>query len=176
MYKKINVRIIAIIGLLTALQVVLSRFLSIVNIPTMKIGFGFLPILLAALILGPLYAGIVGALSDIIGALLFPIGTYFPGFTVTAFITGMVLGLLLQNKKKSKVQMILFALLAVIIHQCVLSLLVDTIWISILYGASYIGYVISRIPEALIHAAVEFLIIILLGDRIRQLRRFLINE
>ncbi|MDO4566303.1 MAG: ECF transporter S component, partial [Oscillospiraceae bacterium] len=58
------------LGLLTAMQVVLSRFLSI-NIPPtaeylIKIGFSFLPIGVAAILFGPLWGGACAALGDVI--------------------------------------------------------------------------------------------------------------
>ena len=50
------------IALLTALEIVLSRFLSI-SMWNTKIGFSFLPIAVAAILFGPLAAGTVGALA-----------------------------------------------------------------------------------------------------------------
>ncbi len=81
-------------ALLAALEIVLSRFLSISAWNT-KIGFAFVPVALAALLLGPLNAGIVAALADFLGALLFPVGPYFPGFTLTAFLMGLCYGVFL---------------------------------------------------------------------------------
>ena len=85
-------------ALLAALEFVLSRFLSISAWNT-KIGFAFVPVALAALLLGPLNAGIVAALADFLGALLFPVGPYFPGFTLTAFLMGLCYGLFLYKKQ-----------------------------------------------------------------------------
>lgn len=86
------------LGVLIALEIVLSRFLSISG-PTVKIGLAFFPLAVAAILYGPLWGGAVGALADLIGALVFPIGAYFPGFTLTQFLTGVVYGLFLHKKK-----------------------------------------------------------------------------
>lgn len=51
--KKRNVRMMVTLGMLVAVEIVLSRFLSI-NTWRFKIGFSFVPIVLAAM----LYAGI----------------------------------------------------------------------------------------------------------------------
>ena len=77
---RIPVRTIVYLGVLTALEIVLNRFLSI-NAWNIKIGFSFVPIVVAAILYGPIAAGIVAALCDFLGAILFPIGAYFPGFT-----------------------------------------------------------------------------------------------
>ncbi|HBK85843.1 MAG TPA: folate transporter, partial [Firmicutes bacterium] len=74
-------------ALLVALSIVASRFLSI-NTPIIRIGFGWLPILLAGLLYGPGWGFIVGAIADFIGANLFPFGPYFPGFTLSAGLSG----------------------------------------------------------------------------------------
>src|SRR5690606_32512622 len=89
---------IAFMGLLVGTEVVLSRFASI-SLWNAKIGFGFVPLVIAAILMGPIKAGIVGALADFIGATLFPIGTYFIGFTITNFLTGVVLGMFLYKKQ-----------------------------------------------------------------------------
>ena len=95
--KKIDVKSIALMGLLIALEIILSRFLSIAAW-NLKIGFSFIPVVIAAILLGPVEAALVGAIADFLGAVLFPIGAYFPGFTLTQFIVGLVFGLLLYKK------------------------------------------------------------------------------
>ena len=93
---RFSLRTLLTLSLLTALEIVLNRFLSI-NAWNIKIGFSFVPVVIGAMLYGPLGGAVVGALGDFIGALLFPIGPYFPGFTLTAFLTGAVFGLLLKK-------------------------------------------------------------------------------
>ena len=95
MFKiKWNTRTLVTLSILTALEIVLNRFLSI-NAWNTKIGFSFIPVAVAGMLFGPLGGAVVGALGDLVGAILFPIGAYFPGFTLTAFLTGLVYGLFL---------------------------------------------------------------------------------
>ena len=150
---RFSIKNLTLASLLIALEVVLSRFLSISAWNT-KIGFAFVPVVLAALLLGPLWAGIVGALADFLGALLFPIGAYFPGFTLTAFLMGLCYGLFLYKKQG-------FGRIAaaVAVHQLVLSLLLNTLWISLLYGSPYAPLLLSRLPQCAILAAVQLALI-----------------
>ena len=69
-------RTLVTMALLIALEVVLTRFLSI-NLPIVRIGFGFLPVAIAAILFGPLWAGIGYAVGDLIGMLIWPTGAYF---------------------------------------------------------------------------------------------------
>lgn len=151
--KKENIQKLTRLALLIAIEIVLSRFCSI-NAWNIKIGFSFLPVAVAAVLYGPLAAGAVAALGDFIGAILFPIGAYFPGFTLTAFLTGIVLGLFLHRK-----QSVLRILGAVAVNQLILSLLVNTLWISILYTSPYLALMTSRLLQCAVLGPVQFLTI-----------------
>ena len=95
---------LVVCGLLTALGVILGGLLSIPAVPfgsySLKIGFGVLPVILSGVLFGPAYGGIVGALTDLIQALLFPKGAYMPWFTVVGIFFGLVPGLFFMKKQK----------------------------------------------------------------------------
>ena len=92
-----NTKIMVTCALLVALQVILARFLSI-NTTFVVVNFSFLAVALSGILFGPLWALAVGAVSDLIGATLFPFGAFFPGFTVTAGLVGLIYGLFLHQK------------------------------------------------------------------------------
>ena len=154
--SKINTRMLAYMSVLVAVEIVLSRFLSI-NAWNIKIGFSFVPVVLAAMLFGPLCAGIVGALGDFLGAILFPIGAYFPGFTLTAFLTGVVFGLFLYKK-----QTFPRTVAAVGINQFILGLFLNTYWISVLYGSPYVPLLATRVVQSAILTAAQLIVIQLL--------------
>lgn len=157
MSKKPGARTVVYLGVLTALEIVLSRFLSI-SAWNLKIGFSFVPIAAAAMLFGPLPAAIVAALGDFLGAILFPIGPYFPGFTLTAFLTGLTFGVFLFKKRS-----VLRVLGAVAIVQFLLGLLLNTFWISVLYGSPFGPLMATRAVQCAILAPVQFIVILLLG-------------
>lgn len=149
------------LALLVALEVVLSRMLSIRTFD-MTFSFGFIAVVTAAILYGPIAAGVVGALSDIIGAILFPLGPYFPGFTLTAFFTGLIFGLFLY-KQQSFVRI----LGATVITQVCGSLLLNSLWLSVLYGSrTYYGYLVYRLPQFIIMTVVMIVTIGVLGTQI----------
>ncbi len=118
---------IVLTGILIALNVIMERFMSY-NVWNMSIGFSFITIGFAASYLGTPYSIAVAAIGDIIGALLFPFGTYFPGFTLTNALVGLVFGIFLYKKTNA-----LKITLAVLINKVCFTLLLNSIWISILY-------------------------------------------
>lgn len=116
-------------ALFIALDIVFTRFLSI-QTPIIRIGFGFLPISLCAIMFGPIVGGAAGAIADILGMAIFPKGAYFPGFTVSAFIAGAIYGLVLHKKQIS----ILRSSLAVALIIVIVDSILNTYWLSIITG------------------------------------------
>ena len=82
----VRVRKICVAAMMIAAEVVLNRFCSI-KTAGWNIGFSFVPVVLTALVYGPGMAAVVGGLADFIGAILFPIGVYHPGFTTGSSCT-----------------------------------------------------------------------------------------
>ncbi len=148
-----NVHTLVWMAALVATEVVLSRFLSFA-VWNMKIGFAFAPVVAAAILLGPVKAGAISAVSDLIGALLFPIGTYFPGFTLTAFLVGTVFGLFLHREIT-----VLRIVGAVMINQLALSLPLNTLWISALYASPYEALLVTRLTQCAILIPVQIVTI-----------------
>ncbi|MDR2650316.1 MAG: folate family ECF transporter S component [Clostridiales bacterium] len=126
-----SARGITAMSVLIAIQVVFARFLSFSQW-NMRIGFAFVPLIIAAVMLGPTRAAFVGGISDFVGAMLFPSGAFFPGFTLTAALMGLVFGLFLYKR-----QTMARIIASVAVNQLILSLLLNTLWISILYGSPF---------------------------------------
>ena len=144
---------ITILALLLATQIVFARFLSFSTL-TIRIGFAFLPVALAARLYGPVGGMIVGGLGDFIGATLFPTtgSPYFPGFTVTAILTGLCFGMLLH--KQCNLKQIVFA---VLLTQIICSLLLNSLWLSFITGTPYIVMFLSRIIQTCVLIVVEII-------------------
>ena len=109
---------------------------------------------------------VVGALVDFIGAILMPTGAYFPGFTVTAAITGLVFGLLLY--KKINFPRIVIAVLST---QLVCGLLLNTLFISILYTKAFTALLATRAIQFVVMSVVEIIFAELALDRAKLLQK-----
>ncbi len=133
-----STRRVVICAMLTALGTVLGGLLSVPAMPlgsyTLKIGLGVLPVIAAAVLYGPLYGGIVGGLTDLIQALVFPKGSYMPWFTVIGVLFGVVPGLFFMNGQRPTLKRI-FA--AVFTGQTVCSVLLNTMLLVWLYGSPW---------------------------------------
>lgn len=142
--KKFNLKHLCVSSLLVAMQVVLSRFASFQS-TGMRISFGFIPIMMAALLFGPSVSGSVAIIADAIGALIWPTGAYHPGIALTALLTGIIYGLFLKDTTLDSIKFWIFALIAIMINNLGLGLFVNSLWLSQLYGSkTYWGWVTTR--------------------------------
>ena len=142
---KSHTKKIVLTAMLIALEIVLTRFLS-VQLPAVRISFGFIPIVMVAIMYGPVFAGLAAALADIIGVSLFSPFPPFPGFVATAFAAGIVYGLLLRKNPKSLPRIIIAAGIVTIIIQ----LGMDTLWLQMIMGEAYIALLPPRMIRTLI--------------------------
>lgn len=148
---------LCVCAMLTALYVVINRFLSI-SFSGIKIGFSVVAPIMAGTLYGPLSGALVYGLGDLIGALLVPQGTFHPGFTICAAAMGFLWGLflcpesfiqrrLLKDRKSFYFQ-ILTVLIPAIVNSLVFGLLLNSLWVSQLYGSkTYLGWLLYRLPQ-----------------------------
>ncbi len=104
MKKHLTTKAIVGSGLLVAISIILTRVFSIA-MPTLRLGFGDVPIIISGIVYGPFVGGITGAISDVLGYMINPMGgAYFPGFTVSAALRGIIPGLIYMiiPRKKTK--------------------------------------------------------------------------
>lgn len=143
-------------AMLIALNIVLTRFLAI-QTQFLRISFGFLPIAIFAMLAGPLPGAIAAAIADIIGALLFPSGPFYPGFTLSAILYGLIYGIAFYKKELS--------LKRIIITVLIVSLIVDaylnTLWLVKLWETQFELIFASRLLKALLMAPVQMITITL---------------
>lgn len=159
MDTKINARCVSMIGVLVALELVLSRFT--IHTWNLKIGFSFVPVVVAGIFYGPVAGGLVAAIGDVLSAVLFPVGAFFPGFTLTAFLTGVVFGVLLKKR-----QTLPNILLSVVIVQFVISQGINTFFISLLYGSPFMALFFTRIYQTVLMSAVQVAGIVLVAKKL----------
>lgn len=138
------------IGLFIALEIILTRFLSI-NTPFIRIGFGFLPVALLGIMYGPVWAGVSYAMGDILGMLIFPSGPFFPGFTLSAGLTGVAYGLILYGKPVTwKRTFIASAIVCLGINLCL-----DTFWLYILMDRAVVAMIPARMVKGVVMLCIQ---------------------
>lgn len=164
--KKNFTKQLCALALLIAVGVVLGRLVPVISVWNTKIEFSFVAVMLAACIAGPIGGMVTGALIDFIGAILVPTGPYFPGFTATAALTGLVFGLLLY--KKCNIGRIVIAVLST---QIVCGFLLNTLFISILYTKAFTVLLATRAIQVVVMSVIEIVFAELVLDRAKLVQR-----
>ena len=154
MNKKISVNVLTQVAVLLAMEVVLSRFFSIAT-PVTKFSFAFVPLALCGALFGPVYGGIMGALADLLGAILFPIGPYFPGYTLNNALHGVALGMALKEGRRKWWQLVL----ALVFNHVVVGIFLAALWGHMLTGNPYWAVAGARVVQTAVMAPVQFIII-----------------
>ena len=144
-----------ITAFMIALSVVLSKLVSI-NISFLRIGFGFLPIAILAILYGPVVAAVGYGLADLIGAWLFPTGAFFPGFTLSAVLTGLIFGFVLYKKEVT----IIRARIASALVCLGVNLLLNTWWLTFIIGKGFRVLLASRAVKEIVAIPVMALLIV----------------
>ena len=166
---------LAIAGLMIALTIILS-YQNIYLFPPRsgRITLRFIPMIFSGIILGPTLGTIIGGASDplIYFMTLGSPGMYFPGYMLTNMIMGFFPGLILGKniEKESKLSITLKVAL-ISIFSFVVTILLDSFWLSLTRGKGFWYYVVSRTVPNLIQMAITFVAILVLSTRIKKTYR-----
>ena len=148
-------------ALFIAIAVVLGSFLSFYLTENIKISFAPVIVMFAGSVLGPLWGAATGGITDFLSFLIGgkAIGTYFPGMTITMALYGLLAGLLFYRREQNG---ILRISLSTLLIQTVCSMLLNTFWLSILYGTPYVVLLATRVPSTYISCAIYVVVLCVL--------------
>lgn len=158
-YLKIDTYSMVTMGMLVAIYIIFDRFLSF-STNNLRIGFTFVALAMAGALLGPVKAAIVGLVADVLGLFLFTGYTFNPGITLTAVCVGALYGIFLYKKPTVK-----NCIIAVLIHQLFFSLVMNTLWLSLMYSTPYTAMFVSRIPQTALMLVVQSVTLIALCNK-----------
>ena len=171
-----NVYALVCIAMLLALRVVLGMFAN-ATLPffgnNVKISAAFLPIAATGAMFGPFPAALVGALGDIISFLISPTGAYFPGFTISGLITGLIYGFAFYKNKVT----IPRVLIAWLVNTFAVETFLAALWLFMLYGASkgtpYTVFLSARFISQAVKCIPEMLLIFGVGKLLGNINKSL---
>lgn len=161
-------KMIVFLGLMIALNVVLTEVAKLLPFATIvRISLSFIPIAAGAIMYGPVPAGAAAALADILSFFIFPTGAYFPGFTASAFLAGVIFALILYKNRPSILRTLTAAVLVILI----VDVLLNTIWLYMLLpGYTLWALFVPRFIKSLIMIPIETFVILALWPVLVRLR------
>lgn len=136
-----QLRNVVFCGMMAAIAVILGYVATIRLGQYIRIGFSGLPNQVVDYLFGPAIGAIFGAALDIIKWFLQPTGDFFPGFTISAALGGIIYGYAFY-KKNVTVKRVLIAQLIVKIF---VNIGLNSLWLKMLYDQAIIALLPGRI-------------------------------
>ena len=167
-YPKLSIKSMALLGLLIALQLVLSRFSF--GPDSIKFSVTFIVVILIGKWFGPVWGSIMAIFTDYINTLLsgYP---YFPGFAISAVAGVFIYGIFFYNRPKVSLARVIIAVLLVLV---IVNTLLNTTWVIMMYnyhGAAAIKIIEIRAFKELITAPIQIALTYFIINN-QQLERF----
>ena len=169
MNNKITTKDLVMMSLLVAITIILSRFLSI-STPIIKIGFSFVPLTIAGIMYGPKYTMIIAVIADLVGVTLIT-GDFFPGFTVTTALVGLLYGKFLYNKPKSIKNIIICTIIVNLVE-----LVLNTCNIYLLSGYGFMATLPARALKAALMVPIKAFVIYNVSYAIVSMKNMVVNR
>ena len=164
-----SVRTLAASAMLLSLGVVLDYFGSIYVTPELKISLSFLAIASAGYLFGPASAMLCGGLLDVLMWVIKPAGAYFPGYTLSGILGGLIYAVCLYRQKGRR--LLILGAVSKLLVNLIVNILINTLWSMIFTGKGYLALLSVRIPKNLILWPVEsalLIVVLLFLSRNRQ--------
>lgn len=142
----INIHELTWMALLIALEMVLIKLTF--GSAMLKVGFSFIAVGLMGYYFGPYKAAIANGVADIISNVV--LGSngsyYFWGFTLSAILSGIIVGFMLHNRKVTFLNVFITILLITVF----INTLLNTLWVSIMTSNPYQVMLVTRLPKQII--------------------------
>lgn len=156
--RRLSLQETVFLGILVAVDIVLQK-LSFGPV-MVKVGFGFIGASLLGYFFGPWWASAGALACDLLSSALFgQEGGFFIGFTISAMAAAAIYGAF-YYERPVKIWRIAAATLLVTV---IVNILLNTLWLHLMYGLAWKAALITRLPKELvvpwIQIAVSYLLL-----------------
>lgn len=172
MNKRFTTRKLCILGLLTALTVILGMFATFRIGNLIKVPFKFITVFIVGFLYGPLSAGIVAAIADFLEALRLGVN---PFITLVEFICGVIFGICFLGAKENSayyVRAVLCAMLQLLISFTLMSLILTKMGIY----ASFRAAALMRLPAMIILFSLHTFVMCGARNLVFRLKKYITKE
>lgn len=160
-----NVKSLTVASLLLALGVALG-FYQLQLTDFIRISFSYLPHELASMFFGPVVGGVFGGVMDVLKYIVNPTGPFFPGFSISAAVNGLIYGAVLYKKPLHPVRVLAANGLSALI----VNLGLNTWWLTMLYGNTFMALLPARALQQLVMFPITSLLFYLVARVLQKAR------
>ncbi|MBC7087182.1 MAG: folate family ECF transporter S component [Tissierellales bacterium] len=174
--NKISLAIMVRAGFLVAISIVMTRFayvmLPVAGVGALRISFGEVPLMISGVMFGPMVGALTGIAADLIGFLINPQGPYYPGFTLSSALWGIIPGLFVIYFKSRKNDENIYSfnkmLIIAFVTTIIVSVLLNTLWLSQLFGRGFMVLLPTRLIASIINIPIYAFVISYLMKYLKQ--------
>jgi ECF transporter S component (folate family) len=160
--KAMPLKVVAMLAILSAISIILGKYLAIRVGDVLRFSFENLPIIFAGMVFGPVAGVLVGVVADLIGCLMV-------GYTINPIVTlggaaiGAVSGILsFIFTKIAKVHPAVKVITTVLISHLLGSVVIKTFGLAVFYDMPFIILMLWRLLNYVIVGALEGVVLFLL--------------
>lgn len=157
---------IAICGMMGALSIILSFVATISIGDYLRIGFSGFPNRIVDFLFGPAVGGIFGGIMDIVKFILKPTGAFFPGYTISAILGGLVYGSILYKRPVTPVRI----LIAEIIVKVFINIGLNSLWTVMLTGKAFMVIMPARVIKNLVSIVVDTILLTIILKTVEKIK------
>lgn len=139
--KRKSVKVLSYGAILIALNIVITRLLS-VNIGPVRVGFDFLTIALGSFLFGPWLGAGLALTADVLGQLLTG-GMPWLGFCISTVLYGLSYGIFYKREKR-----VLPLALLIILQAVIIDAILGSVWFYHYMGTPFLGALSMRALDA----------------------------
>ena len=161
-----NPRALSLAAVLAALNLAINQF----TIPVsgyLEISFDFLVSVATGFLCGPWVAALSGVATDLLGYVLRPNGPYFPGFTLSAMLAGILYGLWYYQRPVRLWRVVSCKLMATVLF----NFLLTPLWLHVMYGQAFVVLSSLRIVKNIIKFPVDVVLLMLVLKACEQYQK-----
>lgn len=163
-----STRMLVLAAVLTALRIAVKS-LSIPVGPNLNITFGFIINSIGSMIYGPVMAILTSAISDTLGAVIFPSGAYFFPFIFEEIAGGLIFALFFYRTKISTMRVLFGRFSVTLVCNIILSPCIMYYYYLMYVGSSYTILSLPRMIKNLALFPLQSLVMIILFNAILPL-------
>ena len=164
-FKK--VRTLTGTAMLLAISVALSFVGSLQLTESLRIGLGYLITAILGAMYGPFTGAVAAGVGDVVKYLIKPTGEYFFGFTLTAILGGVIYGCVFYKERFTVGR----AIVSKTLVSGLLNVLLNTFWLSILYGQPFTASLAVRAVKNIVLLPFEIILLYIVLKGVEKVLR-----
>lgn len=163
-----NVRVLVGVSLFFALNVVLNLVASFHITPEIKIGFASIATAASCYLYGPVPNLLVAPLLDFVNFFVKPVGSYFPIFMISTFMTALIFSIVFYGQEKINLPRVIIARVS---YDIVVSLFLNSLFTSMLWKTPFWAIVTPKLVKNLIGLPIQVVVLYLTMKACTQIKK-----